>query len=352
MPDWTKSMQQTYEYYTVDPGTWEDKNKISTVKSCSISYDDNSDTLGSASFEITGDIGEQYIRPYLVTNQNGIIERFPLGTFLAQTPSTSFNGKSQSVSLDAYTPLIELKENQPPLGYSLQKGEVIMDNAYSVISSHLRAPVVKSNNTSKLTGDFVANADDTWLTYSSDLIKNAGYSFDLDPMGRILFRPIIDTTVLQPKYIFDDGNSSILLPDVTINRDLYGIPNAVEVICSSGKHISHSKVVNSSKNSPISTVNRGREIVYRVTKPSLIGVPSQDEIDEYAKKVLRSLSTLEYTISYKHGYYPVHIGDCVILNYEKAGIINQKVKIISQSIDCKPGTLVTEKAVYTDSLWR
>ena len=110
--------------------------------------------------------------------------------------------------------------------------------------------------------------------------------------------------------------------------------------------------MNSSKNSPISTVNRGREIVYRVTKPSLIGVPSQDEIDEYAKKVLRSLSTLEYTISYKHGYYPVHIGDCVILNYEKAGIINQKVKIISQSIDCKPGTLVTEKAVYTDSLWR
>ena len=96
MPDWTKSMQQTYEYYTVDPGTWEDKNKISTVKSCSISYDDNSDTLGSASFEITGDIGEQYIRPYLVTNQNGIIERFPLGTFLAQTPSTSFPVKPRA----------------------------------------------------------------------------------------------------------------------------------------------------------------------------------------------------------------------------------------------------------------
>ena len=25
MPDWTKSMQQTFEYYVVDPNTWKDK---------------------------------------------------------------------------------------------------------------------------------------------------------------------------------------------------------------------------------------------------------------------------------------------------------------------------------------
>ena len=24
MPDWTKTMQQTFEYYVVDPGTWKD----------------------------------------------------------------------------------------------------------------------------------------------------------------------------------------------------------------------------------------------------------------------------------------------------------------------------------------
>ena len=28
MPDWKKSMQQTFEYYIVDPGTWKDKDQI------------------------------------------------------------------------------------------------------------------------------------------------------------------------------------------------------------------------------------------------------------------------------------------------------------------------------------
>ena len=47
MPDWSKSMTQTYEYYVVDPNTWTDSELISNVKSCSISRDSDTDTLGS-----------------------------------------------------------------------------------------------------------------------------------------------------------------------------------------------------------------------------------------------------------------------------------------------------------------
>ena len=32
MPDWTSSMQQTFEYYTVDPGTWKDSKPVKCVK--------------------------------------------------------------------------------------------------------------------------------------------------------------------------------------------------------------------------------------------------------------------------------------------------------------------------------
>ena len=72
----------------------------------------------------------------------------------------------------------------------------------------------------------------------------------------------------------------------------------------------------------------------------------------YAEQLLRELSTLEYTVSYTHGYCPVRIGDCVRLNYERAGIIDVKAKIISQSIKCEAGCPVTEKAVFTKKLWR
>ena len=125
MPDWTKSMRQTFEYYVVDPGTWKDVKLLNNVKSSTITRDLKTETLGSASIDITESVGECYIRIYLVTIQNGLKEKFPLGTFLVQTPSSSFDGKIRSVSMDAYTPLLELKENPAPLGYSILKDQNI-----------------------------------------------------------------------------------------------------------------------------------------------------------------------------------------------------------------------------------
>lgn len=103
MPNWFESMRQTYEYYIVDPGTWMDTKLLTNVKSCSITRDLSTETLGSATIDIEEAIGECYIRVYLVTIQNGITEKTPLGTFLVQTPTTSFDGKASSVSMDAYT---------------------------------------------------------------------------------------------------------------------------------------------------------------------------------------------------------------------------------------------------------
>lgn len=351
MPDWSSSMEQTYEYYTVDPITWKDVKLIDHVKSCNIERDSDTETLGSATIDITDSLGECYVRAYLITIQNGVREKHPLGTFLVQTPSSSFDGKTQSISVDAYTPLLELKENPPPIGYYVPKGENIMDIAYRLSREKARAPVVETGCDTTVFDDFVADTNDTWLSFITDLIANAKYTFNLDEMGRILFSPKQDTASLQPIYTYDDNNSSILYPDITMDRDLYGVPNVVEVVYSNGRDYYYAKVVNDDPNSPISTVNRGREIIHRVTDPDLIGDPTKNQIDVYAKQLLRDLSSLEYTISYTHGYCPVRIGDCVRLNYTKAGIVGVKAKVVSQSIKCEPGCPVTEKAVFTTKLW-
>lgn len=351
MVNWFESMQQTFEYYLVDPITWKDTKQLNNVKSCTIDRDYDTTTLGSATIDVTESTGECYIRVYLVTIQNGVRERHPLGTFLVQTPSTSFDGKIKDISLDVYTPLLELKENPPPIGYTILKDQNIMDWAYRLVREKARAPVVKAESDETLYYDFVANTDDTWLTYLTDLIATAKFEFGLDELSRILFLPKQDTASLQPVVTFDDGNSSILHPDFSMSHDLYGIPNVVEVIYSSDSGNYYSRVVNDDPNSPISTVNRGREITHRVTNPELSGIPAQGQIDEYAKQLLREMSTLEYTVTYKHGYYPVRLGDCVRLNYERAGVNNVKAKVISQSIKCEPGCPVTEKAVFTKKLW-
>ena len=352
MIDWTKSMNQTFEFYVVDPLTWKDTIPLNQIKSCSIDRDDESQTRGSATIDVTEVLDECYVRVYLVVNQNGITEKVALGTFLVQTPSTSYDGKSTTISVDAYTPLMELKEGLPPLGYSILKDTNIMDIAYDICRERMRAPVIKANCSKKLYSDFVSNTDDTWTSFVGDLVSNANYKLDLDEIGRAIFSPIQDIASLQHRWVYNDDNSSILYPEITNKRDLYGIPNVVEVLYSTDSGYLFSRVINDDDNSPISTVNRGREIVYRDTNPGLSGEPTQEMLDDYATQLLRNLSCLEHTITYSHGYCPVRVGDCVLLNYEKAGLHNVRAKVISQNIKCVTGCPVQETAVYTTKLWR
>ena len=364
MPDWTKSMEQSYEYYIVEPTTLADMKRIDTVTSASFSRDAETETLGSATIDVTESTGESYVRGYLKTIQNGVTEKHALGTVLVQTPSSTFNGKITNITMDAYTPLIELKEKRPPLGYTVRKGTRIMDAAYRIIRENARVPVTKidptfvnkngvlTDESPILQQDFVANTNDTWLSFVIDLIKNARYELSLDAMGRIMFAPIRELDSLQPVWTFDDGNSSILLPELTMSHDLFGIPNVIEVVYSYGHDCKTAIAENRDPNSPVSIPSRGRVIPYRDPQPALAGYVTQEQIQDYAERLLRSMSTIEYSVSYTHAYCPVRIGDCVRLNYAKAGINNIKAKVISQNIKCDLGCQVSEKAVFTASLWR
>lgn len=360
MPNWTDSMQQTFEYYIVDPKTWKDIKKVNNVKSSDISWDLDAETLGSASYNIEDSVGEVYIRTYLITIQNGVTEKHPLGTFLVQTPRETFDGRTKQITMDAYSPLLELKEKKPDIGYFVEKGSNIMEKVYNILNNKdiVRAPVIEPNSDKVLYEDFVADIDESYLDFLTELMNNADHYFMLDEMGNILFAPKQETDALQPVWTFDDSNSSILYPNIDDDQDLYGIPNVVEVVYSTGSGVTYIvQAENNDADSPTSIQNRGRKILYRDTEPSITISDSNVEdltayLEDYAKKLLKELSTLERTISYKHAYCPVRIGDCVRINYTRAGLVNIKAKVISQTISCEPGCPVTETAVYTTKYWR
>lgn len=545
MIDWSASMQQTYEFYEVDPSTWKDKKLITTVKTGTVNRDAEVETKGSATLDITESVGECYIRIYLISTQGDVTDKRPLGTFLAQTPSSSFDGKVRNVSMDAYTPLLELKEKHPPLGFFVSKQQDVMAKVYDLTHLNTRAPVITPITPSnKLANDFVAQPDDTWLDFISDLLtaahtstcyeveqvdpvyeekeitycivvdgektiyytvkqdenkyirdakidtnifgkeeiqnvttvdgdavykgkivnpvykyartirtvevsdpaseekaidaktvtkeqvyygqlkrmtnvqycvvdnnsiktyykvvpttegyvrgevipepvsgvkvggseavttdkddiyvgymyetrdgyyciveNNTRYTMTVDEMGRIYYAPEQEAASMQPSWTYTDDNSSILYPELTLDHDLYGIPNVVEVVYSDGTNVYYAKAINDDPNSPISTVGRGREIIHRMTNPDIYGTVTQEKIQAYADQMLEKLASVEYTVSYTHGFCPVKVGDCVRLNYERAGIKNIKAKVIRQSIKLQPGCPVTETAVFTTKLW-
>lgn len=350
--DWTSSMQQTFRYFVVHPGTWKNERELLQITSSSIKRDSENETLGSGSFETTEELGECYVRTYLVCIQNGFKYEFPLGTLLVQTPGKSYNGRVQSLSMDAYTPLLELKDNNPPFGYSISSGANILKSVSNLVADNTRAPVVASESSDVLTGDFVSDHEsDTILSYASDLLGSINYRFDVDELGRILFVPNQDSSALKPVWTFNDDNSSILYPDVTIDRDLYGIPNVVEVMYSDESTFLIARAENNDENSPTSIPVRGRTVMHRVNNPEDLISPDQHTMDEYAKNLLRDLSTLEYSVSYSHGYCPVRVGDCVELNYTRANLVGIRAIVRSQEISCSTGCKVTETATYTKKLW-
>lgn len=350
--DWTKSMNQTYEFYIVDPATWGDKTLFTKATDCTISRDLFADTRGSATINTTEELEECYIRVYLIATQNGEMERVPLGTYLVQTPSVSYDGRISKTSMDAYTPLLELRDRRPPYGFAVMKGVNTMDTVSSLTRENVRAPVVPASDPQTVPDNFVANfQSDNWLTYLSDLAASAKFEYGLDELGRILFNPIQKISSLQPVWTYDDGNSSILRPNLTLERDLYGVPNVVEVLYSNDKGFKFSRVENNDVNSPISRPRRGRDVVYRVSNPASLLDPTQEQLDVYATTLLESKSVLEYSLTYTHGYCPVRIGDCVLLNYKRAGLTNTKAMVSNQSIECRPGTQVTETAFFTTKLW-
>lgn len=360
---WHNSMQQTFSFYRVNPDSWRDlPDPITTVTKCDITRDSEDSTLCYATLTADDLEGEEYIRVYMDVTQDKAFHHIPLGTFLTQTNLSSFDGKLKGLDIDAFSPLIELKEANPPIGFFIPKNVQVSPYIKQMLNENCRAPLsanaelLLNNNEYTLESDFVANSDETWLDYITALLNSVSLSLGLTELGEI---DIVEseTTIENktPIWTFADDQDSILYPEINIDQDLFGIPNVIELILSDTNDANARKFVskNENINSPLSIQNRGRKIVERVYISEIIGV---DNIDTYYQmtcdSILDQRSTVDYTISYKHGFCPVKVGDVIEVKYNRSGFGTIKAKVASQSIECSAGCAVSETAIYTVNLWR
>lgn len=351
--DWTRGMQQRFRYYMVDMGTWRDLGEIPNVVSCEITRDLSSSTLESAKLELDGQpFGERVVRVYAECRQEtdgemGPWERFPMGTFICQTPRTTWSRGVPTVEVRAYSTLLALADDKPGIFHTVRKNADCIATAISMLENGI-APVVPCSDTLALTNDFTLDADTSWLNAASQVAGVAEKLVMVDPYGRPYLMPDRDPSSLSPTWTFEDGENSILMADVDDELDWYSLPNAVEVVASGEARTVIGTAENSDPASERSTASRKRRVLERVTDPDLPANASAPMANRYAARLLAEMGAAERKLSYEHGLCPVSLGDCVRIRSAKCGV-DTRARVSKQTIRLSTGCTVTEEATCKEA---
>lgn len=348
--DWSRSLAIVWRYALVDPATWLDVSWIDGVRSCKATWDGETQTLSSAVLEVDADLpAECYVRAWCEATQDGVTERHAVGTWLVQSPSVSSDGTVRTTSAQAHSPLVELKDDLPPVGWYAdgRASDTIAD-----VCSHMRAPLVAYETDKIISSPVVASDDDTWLDVLWALCDAAGLDLSLDGMGRALLMPRAEPWAMSPALTLSDTDPrGFLSASVTDDTDLFGIPNRMEVVWSEPGRCVIGRSTNDDPASPVSTASRGRLVVRRLTNPDgLMTGCTQQQVDEYAERALREESTLTRTWGLTCGYRPLRLGECTRVMHSVLGVDeNATVSRVEATLDVRAE--MTVRATSTREVW-
>lgn len=349
--DWTRGLEsQRFRYMLVDPDTWTDTDELEDVKSASITWESSADTLISATIESDGVMptGERIVRVYHEASQGTERSRDCVCTVIAQTPTHSVDGFVGNYKMDCYGTLLELKDDQPPIGFSVASGTDPLQAAATLARAHSHSPVIMPDESRPMDDVWVAEDSDTWLSTVKALAALGDAQVMVDAFGRIRFEPVKRVSAVAPTRTFDDSNSSIILPKATVSTDMYGIPNVVEVVFSEDTKSVSAEVTDTDETRYTSLPIRGRRVLKRIVNPDeLQAGTTRAGCASVASARLSDLAHTEQTVSFSHALlFPMpELGECVRLDYGKFDI-DVSAQVSKQRLTCETGATVATTASW------
>lgn len=339
--DWSKGYSVTYYAKRVDPATWRD---LETIKLTGGSIKrEPSGLRESADIEcVNYDVGvEQWIRVYLDTRQDGSAGHEALFTGLATSPDDELDGRLQKNTLECYSVLKPADDVYLLRGWyapaGARGGDVIRD-----LLSVSPAPIRITEDSPQLSTSVIAEDGETRLTMAEKILDAIGWRIRIDGDGTINVEP----KPLNPAVTFDPLENDVIETELKISADWYSCPNVYLAINEDLTGIAR----DDSPDSPLSTVNRGRE-VWMVD--SQCELAQNESIGQYAQRKLIEAQRIQRTAEYDRRYMPGIVpGDLVRLHYPAQkldGIFN----VESQTIELGYGAKTSERVstvVVPDSL--
>lgn len=331
--NWQSGYTVSYYITTVDPITWRDISRIEITDGSISRVTDGLRESASVSCTNYGDMVEQWVRIWLEAKQEGDSTRIPLFTGLATSPADNYEGESKDNDLQLYSVLKTADDVALLHGWYAPEGM----NGAAVIKdllSVLPAPIVIADDAPSLTNHIIAENNETRLTMTEKILEAINWRMTISGDGTVHIEP----KPTDPAITFDPFDNDVIETKLKIQADLFSCPNVCLAISNDLTAIAR----DDSPNSPLSTVNRGRE-VWKVE--SSCDLADNETIEQYARRRLKELQKVQKSVSYDRRFVPdIYPGDIIRLHYSSIGL-DDVFTINSQSIDLAHAARTSEEVL-------
>lgn len=328
--DWSKGFSASYYMMAVDPVTWADTEHIEITGgsvSRTISGLRQSADLSCTDFKPET---ERWIRVYLDASQDGDAAHEPLFTGLAAVSEENIDGVLSTYPVDCYSVLKPAQDVLLERGFYIHSG-TYCGQIFRDLLSVTPAPLRITAETPKINGTIIAEGSETHLSMTEKVLAAIGWQMQISGDGTILIGPI-DATA---KASFGLDND-VIEPKLTLRSDWFKCPNVFRATSGDVTAI----VRDDSRNSLLSTVNRGREIW---KEDSSVTLGNNEGLQQYAARRLAEEQAYAYKVRYIRRFDPaVSVGDAVRLHYPEQGLMGEYI-VTSQQIQLEHGAPVSEE---------
>lgn len=254
------------------------------------------------------------IRPEMIIDS----VTYPLGIFLAASVRTQETETLKYVSIEAYDQCWILRDTKTESLQFFASGTEYLTAIQSLLTS---AGITIINVTPS---DMVlAEAREDWnigtsyLTIINQLLSEINYKpIWFDQNGTAILEPASTPTAANIDHTLDDTNvTSLLLPKISTELDVYQAPNVFIVICSNPDKDAGmvAKAENTNPQSPLSIDRRGRRIVI---VEQVDNIADQTELQAYADRLRNESMISGEVIEVTTGLLPgFGVADVVALRY-------------------------------------
>ena len=335
--NWNNGFSSIYYATVVDPQSWRDILDDGSPRFEIMSGDISRTSSGlreSADIQCRNrrPRGEQWIRIYLDTRQGGSSEHTAIFTGLATSPERDIDGNREDNPLECYSVLKACEDVMLPKGWFAPANSNGAEIVKTLLEETTPAPVEISGVAPKLREHIVAEADENHLSMADKVLMSMGWRLRIQGDGRIVICP----PATEISATFDSIENDSIRPQVNIKDDWYSCPNVFRA--TSGDVSATAR--DDSPDSPLSTVNRGREVWANDNNCDLSDAES---LGDYARRRLAELQRHSASVSYSRRYNPVVlVTDKIRLNYPKQDIIGDFV-VVSQKVSLGFGAETAEE---------